>query len=306
MEPEMQVTATLLDEFADDLVDQWEGSVAGDMSDSTVPGAPLPPWHCYSITRHWCWNTWRARNSDTPALTGPAASRTRHWWCANLAQAEKHYSWEAPGAREDFASLSSKLQGAITEGNLSGAAEACSSIFRWGSVGRGRPGKPAASRIWLLEGEERGTLISDLKDAVAALQPDSLPGKVRCIFSMVPMNSATTKLFAAADPLGKVAIFDGRVAAAASLLAKRFLQKRGDVKVPPELHFGWGPPGTEPTSTRDPSDSTYRFRNLNNMKDVERAECNWRLNRVVERMSGRLSLPVRRIEKALFMVGYKV
>ncbi|MFN3792931.1 hypothetical protein [Massilia sp.] len=83
------------------------------------------------------------------------------------------------------------------------------------------------------------------------------------------MNSATTKVYAAADPEGKTAIYDGRVGAALGMLVRQFLERQALAEVPAELAFRWGAPQStkqEALRTRDPSNEHYVFKKLPNGK----------------------------------------
>lgn len=119
------------------------------------------------------------------------------------------------------------------------------------------------------------------------------------------MNSATTKLYAAADPSGCGLIFDGRVGAALCLLVRERLRRRGTAVVPPDLEFFWGPAQND-LKSRNPSRVPYRFRNINSVSNVVRAQASRRANVLAEAFGKRTGVDARTFETALFMIGYCV
>ena len=122
------------------------------------------------------------------------------------------------------------------------------------------------------------------------------------------MNSAMTKVYAAADNQQQVMMYDGRVGAAICLLAREFLRQLPLNYVPPPMAFFWGPPTSGPPSDRNPSIGAYTFRSLNQhgVTDADRAEAAWRAGVVAEKVRQRINVSQRDLEKGLFMVGYKV
>jgi hypothetical protein len=126
------------------------------------------------------------------------------------------------------------------------------------------------------------------------------------------MNAAMTKVYAASDPQN-IIIYDGRVGAALCLLAREFLSARGDLSVPADLAFLWGPPQKRPALMRNPSTARYIFKSLNQhgINNQHRAETARSANRVLSAMLSALKakgvlVPLTEVEKALFMIGYDV
>lgn len=187
----------------------------------------------------------------------------------------------------------------MAAGNAAVTVNICAEIFKWGGVDR-----KGRNKEWLrAKGKD---IISDINDAVTLLNPS-------CTDSLAPfdgrrlrMNSAMTKVYAAADRSQQVIIYDGRVGAAVCLLVRRYLKGIGAREVPVDLQLLWGPPQTEPADRRNPSNHTFTFGKLNGygVTDERRAE-------VCRVASGILSVvargfSLRDIEKGLFMIGYAV
>jgi hypothetical protein len=275
-----------LDQFAGFIADRWLSGFD----------------HTYEITRHGAWNMWRALNggSNLP------------WACASLSQAAQRWSWSESG-KLSFSELAGLLQAAMAAGDDASAAACCYRIFAWGQVARD-PADP--SRQWVGDRVGAGTLCADLHAALFLLSSHS-PGPLdRFNISDLWMNSATTKLYAAADPQGQTAIYDGRVGAALGMLARQFLEKQGWPDVPAELAFMWGAPwGKRQVAlrTRDPSSERYVFRKLPNGKYSHRprAELGRRINALFRQVTDILArrgtiTTMLELERACFMVGYRV
>jgi hypothetical protein len=132
----------------------------------------------------------------------------------------------------------------------------------------------------------------------------------------VRMNAGLTKYYALA--CDNVIIYDGRVGAALCLLVRYFLEGKGDSApqdVPGELAFRWGAQNARRgrARPRDPSSTRYKFSPLAYASDREWARCNvladWVLTEARARASAswcRAEDGLRRIEAALFMIGYDV
>ena len=301
--------------FADYLANQWSDDpqplhdiplpLPGDVIDAgLLPTAcTYRPWHVYKITSHRCWNDWKAGGQGTCSLALAPSARHRLWWCSSLREAATHYSWWNPPATGGFSSLSSDLQQAMANGDVCAAAKLCHLIFDWGGVARTASNK---SRQWIWDEEAAGTLIASLQRAALALHPNAPAAVVAATFgTSLPMNSATTKLYAAADSSGSGLIFDGRVGAALCLLVREHLRSRGLTAVPPDLEFYWGPAQNN-LKARDPSMAPFKFRNVNSVKDPARAQASHRANVLAEAFRKRTGVDARTFEMALFMVGYSV
>jgi hypothetical protein len=304
-----------LESFVDFLAKQWSESPDPlhpfDFPDIgaalRIAGAPAScvyrPWHWYPITTHPCWQPWKAGGVGSCSLALQRPARGALWWCDSLREASTHYSWTL-SPHGTFVFLSAQLRNAMTTGNVHGTAYFCHRIFDWGGVARSPNNK---SRRWIDAQQSAGTLIQALDCAVAHLQPQAA-ALMRFDFNGagLPMNSATTKLFSAADPTGAILIFDGRVGAALCLLVRRFLELHAPMAgVPPHLLFYWGPHGTKP-AMRNPSTAQFTFKDINRVTNVARAQASQRANEVARLLHVKAGIAQSDLERALFMVGYAV
>lgn len=277
-------------EFAEHLATIWQPSGTAGNSSAFV--------HCYPITRSRYWKPWRAR----------FATPVHHWWCRSLEEAAGNYSWPDPSPTLTFAVIAARLRDAIAQDNDEQAREASLDLFRWGGVGR-RPDDN--SRIWIEREAAMGTLCQSVKRAVELLQPSS-SGSLRPFDGATfPMNAAMTKVYAAADP-DNLIIYDGRVGAALGLLARYWLERRGDRAVPPDLAFRWGVGRSK--TVRDPSSTGYRFTSLYSPstsllhRDAAWAAMVRKGSQILKRAvsATAFTATVGEFERALFMIGYDV
>lgn len=262
------------------------------------------PWHGYEITQHPCWNEWKVGGTGTCSLALAESARRSAWWCASLGEAARHYSW-TPSPHGSFASLAAELRAEMKASRVANAASVCHRVLDWGGVARKAQ---SASRRWIRDQESAGTLIDALASAVWQLRPDT-DALSRFEFNGIdlPMNSATTKLFAAADPTDATLIFDGRVGAALCLLVRRFLElRKAAMPVQLELLFYWGPQPGRRRGLRDPSTPRFVFRDINRVTSLARAQASKRANVVARRLHEQAGVAPDQLERALFMVGYCV
>lgn len=279
--------ASLLGQFAEFIAERWRS------------GYP----HTYAITRHPAWNSWRTRHDG----------RSVPWQCDSLSQAAQRWSWTESKNEPSFSELAAGLQTAITARDEAEAEQLCYRIYRWGGVDR-RPGDH--SHAWVRKAAREGHLSTDLEDAVALLSPSCTRPLDRFNAHDLPMNSATTKLYAAAAVDGRVAIYDSRVGAGLGLLARQFLEARGIDGVPDVLHFRWGAaqsPAQNAARTRDPSSTNHVFLALPTGAHAHRPRAglsrrtNILFQLVIDRLAGRATAAsFLELERALFMIGYRV
>lgn len=300
-------------EFAEFLASLWRNNneniapltILGDGCSGVLIGDVL---HQYKITKHQSWKIWKTGSAKGTVSQGSNfdAKRKTHWWCQSLSEAASHYSWTGNA----FSGLAVTLQTAMSAGNQTDAANACRNIFLWGGVAK----KPKdRSRLWVDHNEKATTLISEIQRAVGLLKPGSINPLTPFCKTGLLMNSAMTKVYAAVDP--SIIIYDGRVGAALGLMTRLFLAKKGVSCVPTDLAFLWGPNQTDKTipNSRNPSHGPYKFKSLYDpsIGDFDRAG--------IARIAGEILGETRRIlnfggavitmhelEKAFFMVGYKV
>lgn len=263
--------------------------------------------HRYSISnsKSPVWLKWRTEiQPKSPDL----------WWCNSIEQAAKHYSWTQ--TEPSFRELSAALQAAIKASDVHTCAAICQEIFKWGGVARRRSDK---SCLWVMKHLETGELCSKIDRATELLRPDCHQTLEEFNGTDLLMNSALTKVYAAADYQRSVVIYDGRVGAALGFIVRRMLEQKSMTLVPQDLRFEWGPPSTPSAArlkTRDPSFGPLTFRKLPNPSqsktaDLRRAELSRITNilcrNVVKLLNsqGKHLLP-QELEKALFMIGFDV
>lgn len=259
--------------------------------------------HHYEITTHPAWHAWRARH----------AGLSPRWSCSSLSEAAANWCWTSPVDSFPFGDLANALQQAIACNNQALALDLCLQIFKWGGVAR-RPHD--ASRVWVIREAAAERLTTNLAAAVALLLPEEVASLERFNLSDLLMNSATTKLYAAAATNGQVAIYDGRVGAALGLLARQFLEEQDIDSVPECLLFSWGPPQSPAqvaARTRDPSSVRYAFKQLPNgaRSHLPRARLSRLTNKLFDEVCKRLAATgsvasFLDLERALFMIGYRV
>ena len=280
--------------FADHLATLWSGG----------PGSFE---HRYSITKNRAWKPWRERIQP----------QSKDWWCLSLAQAAKHYSWPESKAPDDFSSIAARLRAALAANDCVAARTACLEIFKWGGVAK----KPEnASLLWVEAQAAEQTLCRSILRAVELLRPTSDDSLTIFDGANLLMNSAMTKIYAAAAPNG-IIIYDGRVGAALGLLARKWLDGIGQSVVPPDLAFRWGPNQKTPKNkveTRDPSQGGFKFVCLyrnSTPKQPHQAEVWAGLVRTTSRILQEVirmlnaqgqGATLLSLERALFMVGFDV
>lgn len=248
--------------------------------------------HSYRISHSSHWKRWKGR----------FASTVHHWWCHSLQEAFIHYSWLDSPKPNSFECIAARLRQALAVHDQATARDACLAIFHWGGVAR-RPGDK--SLAWVEDQYQQKSLCQSIMQAVQLLQPGSAQGLAAFDGKKLLMNSAMTKVYAAADP-DNIIIYDGRVGAALGLLARYWLLRAGVPTVPADLAFRWGDGRGD--ANRNPSLGEFKFRKLN------AAQCLLWADQVL--LAGRLLQQVMaynpsigsiaEIEKALFMIGYNV
>ncbi|WP_168232074.1 hypothetical protein [Pseudomonas veronii] len=270
-------------------------------------GGPGSFEHRYPITKSRVWKPWTERIQP----------QSKDWWCLSLAQAAEHYSWPESKAPDDFASIAARLRAAVAANDCIAARTACLEIFKWGGVAN----KPNdASLLWVEAQAVEQTLCRSILHAVKLLRPTSDESLTAFDGTNLLMNSAMTKIYAAAAPDG-IIIYDGRVGAALGLLARKWLDGIGQSVVPTDLAFRWGP--NQKTSknnveTRNPSQAGFEFVCLyknSTAKQPHPAEAWAALVRITSRILQEVirmlnaqghDVTLLSLERALFMVGFDV
>jgi hypothetical protein len=283
-----------------------EGPVVNVLSDECVQalrdfwnGSSATHFHCYPITAHASFKTWR-KHADY-------FDKSNIWWCSSLKNAAAHYSW-TPYLGGSFGQLAAALQSAIRSHSALFAAVVCLKILDWGGV-RHRSRK---TLHWIISACRSGTLIRDLVDATSLLCPASA-GALSVFgtpYPSYPMNSGSTKLFAAvalelssgiANPKQDVIIFDGRVGSGSALLARKAMHPR---TIPSKFRFPEGPE----KKRRSGCPTCGVFQVIHRLSDADRAEYARTASRCIQQVIGvyRPNAEFVSAEKALFMIGYDV
>lgn len=273
-------------DFAEFIIQRWRGDFQ----------------HCYNISKHRSWATWRRHHAQENNGT---------WSCNSLQEAAERYSWPENAEGQDFVSLSKKLRAQQSTRDEEGIAQTCLEIFKWGGVARK---KSDTSLCWVIKQKEAGQLSQNLADARNILV-DTDSSLERFNRRDLLMNSAMTKVYAALDPK-RLVIYDGRVGAALGLLAKNYLHSINYCdELPTHLAFAWGASSRKyqrgRKNERNPSDETFKFPPLFGQKrDMRHAQMMATTSNLLCQVSRQISknnhslLPD--LEKALFMVGYDV
>jgi len=258
--------------------------------------------HCYSTQSpsgriHRSFADWRERLE---------CDDFGNWWCSGIRNAGEHYSWmKYEGGTLEQLGLA--LQSAMATGDNELAKICCLKILDWGGV-RHRSQK---TLDWIYSASERGALICEIKEATSVLCPNSI-ASLDCFGigeNKYPMNSGSTKIFAAAaldfsdsidSPKQDVIIFDGRVGASLGLIASRL-----STTLPSEFLF---PRGDQ--KQRNPSTGTKKFpaMSMKTVSDEVRARFARKSARIIQEVLGNYapSTEFALAEKALFMMGYNV
>ncbi|WP_332726497.1 hypothetical protein [Pseudomonas sp. ESBL9] len=267
-------------------------------------GAPGSFEHRYQTSKHHSWKPWKERGNGDD------------WWCLTLAQAADHYSWPEKLAPDDFASIATRLHQALAANDHIAAQTACENIFSWGGVARK---EDDVSLVWVKAQAAAKTLCRSILTAVELLRPECTASLKAFDGKNLLMNSAMTKIYAAADP-DNIIIYDGRVGAALGLLTRHWLVKNRQCAIPADLAFRWGP-NTKTTSnkteTRDPSRDKFEFVSLYKPSTVATNRTEYwadlvrNTNRILQQVVLTLAAQGRvvtllELERALFMIGYHV
>lgn len=180
--------------------------------------------------------------------------------------------------------------------------EAMKGIFDWGMDAR----SAKHNHDWALK---QGDSIVDLYLAASAELASDRPDYG--VFDRARMNAGYTKVYAI--PSLHMIIYDSRVAAGFCWLVRRFLLAHPDHLghgLPPGLRFGI-PPGLD-NPLRDPSCDTVRFPRLSNSPSWAQSNvhASWIITEAIAKVAPlrwcRGPFALRRVEAALFMLGYRI
>lgn len=179
--------------------------------------------------------------------------------------------------------------------------------------------KSDRSNQWVMQAAKSGLLCSSIQRAVYLLKPECTESLEEFNGKRLLMNSALTKVYAAADPTNGTVIYDGRVGAALGLFVRKMLEEKSIDRVPDSLMYDWGPPSSPKAAllrTRDPSFGTWKFNQLPNTSqnahaDLRRATLSRSTNGLFRKIVKLVKLKDKNLqpidlERALFMIGYDV
>jgi hypothetical protein len=193
-----------------------------------------------------------------------------------------------------------------SEGALLATREALKRVLHWGSGGRTRSSLYTQNVAWAKQCGPK--LIAHLKSGRAQMTSDQPDFSV---FRSGPrMNAGFTKYYALA--CDNVIIYDGRVGAAMGLLARQFCIEEKLKLVPPAIAFQWG--AARSKRNRDPTIGCLEFKRLDSVTRADQwassnVAANWILTEALKRSTaswcGRDD-GLRRVEGALFMIGYDI
>ncbi|EXF92687.1 hypothetical protein HK44_002860 [Pseudomonas fluorescens HK44] len=307
--PTVSLTANQQD-FADYLEDLWSPREFPLSQSSGEAGSQFALlgisgiFHCYEITNHRAWAKWRAKLGDHP---------TSQWWCSTLEEAYLNYSWPEKPVPDSFQCIAQRLRQGLSSGSNEDVRDACLDIFEWGGVAR-KPNDSA--RVWVNNQADMVRLCDSIRMAVEFLQPGCASSLAIFDGQELLMNSAMTKVYAAADPLN-IIMYDGRVGAALGLLTRYWLQNLGSLSVPADLSFRWGPKRGAQPDARDPSLGVYKFKSLYQpAQQMAQQNQSWAelvrssggiLGNMASSLNNRgVSVTIDDIQRALFMIGYNV
>lgn len=230
----------------------------------------------------------------------------------SLSNAFEEYFWPAIDsdyigpAKTDFKSnesilmlLSKSLKDSLNAKKPEALFIECIKILDWGQVYKG-------SISWIVNQYEMGRLHNSISTASEILAGDEMSCLAKFESGQLRIDSGLTKIYALASD--NSIIYDDRVGAALGLLAKRYLESQEQhncsiTGTPDELDFM---PGRD--KTRNPSTSILKFGKRENNSSYIHARsnllANWLVGTVAERLGD--SWDRRKVEAALFMIGYRV
>lgn len=235
-----------------------------------------------------------------------------------IEEAFDRYFWASGDFNENQVALNS-IRGEVlaairaeqTPDGVASALNAIKKVMYWGAGGNSKASLYARNVDWA---ESKGRMLPDLlREGRECIENDT-PDLSRFAADGARMNAGYTKYFALA--CRESIIYDGRVGAALGLMVRRFCETTKRANVPGLLEFGWCPQNHRKDTPsagrrRDPSLNGYRFPQLTPSQPQKWAKLNIAANWILieaakDARSSWCSGPdyVRRLEAALFMIGY--
>ena len=225
----------------------------------------------------------------------------------SLKEAYESYFWASKGFDETsllLAPLRLSLCSAYYSGDKERLVAAAKEVFDWGL-------QPSAAEHNVSWATRHENFVSSIATALREISSDN-PDTKKFDDKTCRMNSGFTKVYALLHP-GSI-IYDGRVGAALGFLVSRFLaQGSENQKLPSSLAFPWAKGASK--ANRDPSSGKLEFPKIglkNGNHALWNIRANWIIQEVVKEIidTGKASWltgePIRKIEAALFMIGYEV
>lgn len=190
-----------------------------------------------------------------------------------------------------LSSLGDQIKHSLKEGDQNGVFFAAVRILDWGQVYRG-------SLKWLINKKLDNTLIQSIQDALNILDGDSFNLLQRFDGKDLRMDSGTTKIFSLASK--NSIIYDDRVGAGLGKLVVRYLEESLIPDLPADLEFM-----RSSNTDRNPSKGKYKFPTRGKSPSLIHAKSNIKANWLLEEVKNRTSWDIRKLEAALFMIGYR-
>jgi hypothetical protein len=262
---------------------------------------------------------WLAANLRHPTLFAHQYTDRRNgkaWQFKGIEDACKQYHWKHKGAMGSPAgtcltsndaaltALGKALQNGVDAANDVDVLAASSGVMKWGGVSAGNV-------RWLTINSDG--LSALLESTAAAFASGNLADPI-LLNANLRFNAGMTKVYSLL--VQDFIIYDSRVAAALGWIVVKYCQDMKLTQVPAELAFPWAPAkeatGAKSPKNRNPACYGFFFPRLTNA--VQHAEWNLKASWILAEalaLSGAESFasftsvaPLRRLESALFMIGY--
>ena len=258
---------------------------------------------CRFLAREW-------RGSRHHSYAVPSRGKLSAWsrrvegkWSAyGLADAVSKYAWNGKSFLEnkiELDGMAANLQSAIQRNSNNDVCKTIWAIMHWGAVDNKHRQKGTFE--WIERNVDGiSTKLSNavdlIKDAQASLDPFDGANLI--------MNSTMTKIVSLADPEQKVAIYDGRVAAALGFFLARFTEELEihQHDLAEQLLFA-----VDREAKRSPETNRIHFPALfGKARDRCHALMVRSASQIIWQVAKDCQASPREIEAALFMWGYKV
>lgn len=241
----------------------------------------------------------------------------KEWSCNSIYNAYENYRWgfkctlpnnefrEGDCYQQSEAVLniiSEGLKDSLRAGNAKDLLAYCTSALKWGEV----------TRVNVQTLQNMNNIVTYFEETIIELSPET--ANINSNFDGIHMNSGFTKIYSFL--MDDFVIYDSRVGAALGYLVRQFLEEKEILKIPDVLDFAYGnarPAKAEKglVNRRNPSYERYVFKALNNNPKrhiKNNIYANWLLKKIAERSREfkKEENSLRKLESALFMIGYSV